>query len=152
MKRIMCRAEELTHPALVWAGPWSALAVYSRKYSGTDSPKNSETPVMKRFLIEFMFVNCKKDSPTEAAMGKKINKQLYAHSSLLEREPHVGMFYHVLPTRPNKTQYMAAKIVNGIEAKSAPNFPVMCDKEIERVRAEWEGVYILLCFKTQKLT
>lgn len=60
--------------------------------------------------------------------------------------------YHVLPTRPNKTQYMAAKIVNGIEAKSAPNFPVMCDREIERVRAEWEEAYILLCFKTQKLT
>lgn len=90
--------------------------------------------------------------PHRSCNGEKKNKLLYAHSSLLEREPHVGMFYHVLPTRPNKTQYMAAKIVNGIEAKSAPNFPVMCDKEIERVRAEWEEVYILLCFKTQKLT
>jgi hypothetical protein len=42
------------------------LAVYSLKYSGTDKPKKKATPVMNRFLIEFMFVNCKNDSPTEA--------------------------------------------------------------------------------------
>jgi hypothetical protein len=40
--------------------------VYSLKYSGIDKPKKKETPVMKRFLIEFMFVNCKNDNPTEA--------------------------------------------------------------------------------------
>jgi hypothetical protein len=40
--------------------------VYSLKYSGTDNPKKKATPVIKRFLIEFMFVNCKNDSPTEA--------------------------------------------------------------------------------------
>jgi hypothetical protein len=29
-------------------------------------PKKRATPVIKRFLIEFMLVNCKNDSPTEA--------------------------------------------------------------------------------------
>ena len=58
---------ELTHPALVCAGPWKALAEYSLKYPGIDSPRNSETPTINRFLSEFMFVNCKKDNPTEPA-------------------------------------------------------------------------------------
>jgi len=29
------------------------------------------------------------------------------------------------PTSPNKTQYTAAKMVNGIEANKAPNFPAI---------------------------
>lgn len=28
-----------------------------------------------------------------------------------------------IPTTPKRTQYTAAKIVNGIDANSAPNFP-----------------------------
>jgi hypothetical protein len=47
--------------------------VYSLKYSGIDMPKNRAMPVIKRFLIEFMLVNCKNDSPTEAEK-QKINK------------------------------------------------------------------------------
>jgi len=35
-----------------------------------DKPKKRETPQIKRFLIEFMLVNCKNDSPTEAAKTK----------------------------------------------------------------------------------
>jgi hypothetical protein len=46
--------------------------VYSLKYSGIDNPKKRETPTIKRFLIEFMLVNCKNDSPTEAETAKKI--------------------------------------------------------------------------------
>jgi hypothetical protein len=30
---------------------------------------------------------------------------------------------YYLPTRPNKTQYIAAKIGNGIDANKAPNLP-----------------------------
>jgi hypothetical protein len=44
--------------------------VYSLKYSGIDMPKKRATPVIKRFLIEFMLVNCKNDSPTEAEKQK----------------------------------------------------------------------------------
>jgi hypothetical protein len=33
-------------------------------------PKKRATPVIKRFLIEFMLVNCKNDSPTEAEKQK----------------------------------------------------------------------------------
>lgn len=85
---------------------------------------NSETPVMKRFLIEFMFVNCKKDSPTDAAIEEK--RSSISMASVLEIDPCIQMLItSFLPTRPNKTQYMAAKIVKGIEAKSAPNFPVV---------------------------
>jgi len=48
--------------------------VYSLKYSGIEKPKKRATPVMKRFLIEFMLVNCKNDSPTEAAKVKIVIK------------------------------------------------------------------------------
>lgn len=30
---------------------------------------------------------------------------------------------NIIPTSPNKTQYNAAYIGNGIDAKTAPNFP-----------------------------
>jgi len=35
-----------------------------------DKPKKRETPQIKRFLIEFMLVNCKNDSPTDAVQTK----------------------------------------------------------------------------------
>lgn len=66
--------------------------LYRKKYSGTDRPRKMETPTIKRLRMEFMLVNCKKESPTAA-------------------------------TSPNKTQYTAAKMVNGMEANNAPNFP-----------------------------
>ena len=44
--------------------------MYSLKYSGIENPKKRATPVIKRFLIEFMLVNCKNDSPTEAERQK----------------------------------------------------------------------------------
>jgi hypothetical protein len=52
--------------------------VNSLKYSGIDNPKKRETPVIKRLLIEFMLVNCKNDSPTEAEKHKIIshNKEI----------------------------------------------------------------------------
>lgn len=54
-------------------------------------------------------------------------KGMYNHSMkliqifyiLVERMPQQ---YH-LPTIPNKTQYTAANIAKGIDAKKAPNFP-----------------------------
>jgi len=67
--------KKLTHPALVWVGPWRAFELYSLKYSGTENPKKRATPVIKRFLIEFMLVNCKNDSPTEAAKRKNCHKR-----------------------------------------------------------------------------
>lgn len=38
-------------------------------------PRNRESPVMMRFLIEFMFVNWRNDNPTEAG-NKKQAKEL----------------------------------------------------------------------------
>lgn len=102
--------------------------MYSLKYSGTDKPKKRATPVMKRFLIEFMFVNCKNDSPTEALNKKEFNCQI-------KREDRIRLIPKVsiwrswnLPTRPNRTQYTAAKMVKGIDAKKAPNFPAAIKK------------------------
>jgi len=40
--------------------------VYRKKYSGTERPRKMETPTIKRLRMEFMLVNCKKDSPTAA--------------------------------------------------------------------------------------
>ena len=53
----------LTHPALVWTRP---RCQYSLKNCGIDIPRNSESPVMMRFLIEFILVNWRNDNPTEA--------------------------------------------------------------------------------------
>lgn len=36
-----------------------------------DTPRKRERPVMKRFLIEFILVNWRNDSPTEAAKGNQ---------------------------------------------------------------------------------
>lgn len=63
----------LTHPALVWTRPWCVGVQYSLKNWGTDRPRNSESPVMMRFLIEFMFVNWRKDNPTEAERNSQEN-------------------------------------------------------------------------------
>lgn len=40
--------------------------LYRKKYSGTDKPRKMETPTIKRLRMEFMLVNCKKESPTAA--------------------------------------------------------------------------------------
>lgn len=53
-----------THPALVCAGLCWALIVNRKKYSGMEMPRKSEMPMMKRLRIEFMLVNCIKESPT----------------------------------------------------------------------------------------
>jgi hypothetical protein len=58
--------EVRTHPAFVCAGPCRELVEYREKYSGMDKPRKSETPMMKRLRIEFMLVNCMKESPTAA--------------------------------------------------------------------------------------
>jgi hypothetical protein len=42
--------------------------LYRKKYSGTDKPRKMETPTIKRLRMEFMFVNCKKESPTAAGI------------------------------------------------------------------------------------
>lgn len=41
--------------------------------------------------------------------------------------------YRNLPTRPNRTQYIAANIVKGIDANRAPNLPVIIFKVIFHV-------------------
>jgi len=41
------------------------------KYCGTDIPRKSESPVIMRFRIEFIFVNWRNEIPTDAARGKK---------------------------------------------------------------------------------
>lgn len=88
---------------------------------------------MKRFLIEFMFVNCRNDSPTEALKRRKTHqiKKDRIESLDFQREYNVGN----LPTKPNKTQYTAANIVNGIDAKKAPNFPAK-SKQTKMLKTE----------------
>jgi hypothetical protein len=45
--------------------------LYRKKYSGTDRPRKMETPTIKRLRMEFMLVNCKKESPTAAESQTK---------------------------------------------------------------------------------
>ena len=77
---------------------------------------------MKRFLIEFMFVNCKNESPTDAENNSiNINHQILKFR--IEESKQNSEYPNYSPTRPNKTQYTAANIVKGIDANKAPNFP-----------------------------
>lgn len=46
--------------------------VYRKKYSGTERPRKMETPTIKRLRMEFMLVNCRKDSPTAAESQIKV--------------------------------------------------------------------------------
>lgn len=55
-----------TQPALVRTRPWRPVQ-YSLKNCGIDIPRNRDNPVINRFLIEFMLVNCRNDRPTEPA-------------------------------------------------------------------------------------
>jgi hypothetical protein len=111
--------------------------VYRKKYSGTDRPRKMETPTIKRLRMEFMLVNCKKDSPTAAESQIKVKKKPSALAAALPKrmQQTAHHYSHQIqmgsgkqddqPTSPNKTQYTAAKMVNGIEANKAPNFPAI---------------------------
>lgn len=81
---------------------------------------------MKRLRIEFMFVNCRNDSPTDAEEKqmpkvKRFSRCQWIRSKLLWTVSRKD--YNYSPTRPKSTQYTAAKIGNGMEANNAPNFP-----------------------------
>ena len=110
--------------------------VYRKKYSGTDRPRKMETPTIKRLRMEFMLVNCKKDSPTAAESQRKVKKSRQPRQQHYQSAAADCAHYsHQIqtgsgkqddqPTSPNRTQYTAAKMVNGIEANKAPNFPAI---------------------------
>lgn len=91
-------------------------------------PRNSESPMMYMFLIEFVFANCMYETPTAADMPKK-NRLEHKMNTIMLR-PYIFIDARTLkkensdsPTIPNKIQKIAAKIGNGIDAKKAPNFP-----------------------------
>lgn len=119
----------LTHPAFVWTRPRREGFQYSLKNWGTDIPRNSESPVIMRFLIEFMFVNWRNDNPTEAEnqetellcsdKKRKEKRRSRKLNSLIAND---------IPTRPKRTQYNAANIGKGIDANTAPNFPAKIAK------------------------
>lgn len=72
----------LTHPACVWTRPLWVGFQYSIKNCGMEIPRKSESPVIMRFLIQFMFVNWRKDNPTEAAGHSGMFYQLNAKQVL----------------------------------------------------------------------
>jgi hypothetical protein len=97
-----------------------------------------ETPTIKRLRMEFMLVNCRKDSPTAAESQRKRqhkskSRQPRQHCIALHQSTSSGRKQDDQPTSPNRTQYTAAKMVNGMEANKAPNFPAT-DK------IKWRGV------------
>lgn len=70
-----------------------------------------------------MFVNCKNDNPTEAGNSNRLLIKMLL-CTLWKYRAGDKMRFRNLPTRPNRTQYIAANIVKGIDANNAPNFPM----------------------------
>lgn len=89
-----------------------------------------ETPTIKRLRMEFMLVNCRKDSPTAAESQRKATQKPSAQAPL--HQSTSGRKQDDQPTSPNRTQYTAAKMVNGMEANKAPNFPATDKIKMER--------------------
>lgn len=91
-------------------------------------PRKSESPVIMRFLMQFMFVNWRNDKPTEAG-----SKQGY-YCVIDEVEESTQKDFldepNSIPTSPKRTQYNAANIGKGIDANTAPNFPANLQKTI----------------------
>lgn len=79
------------------------------------------------FLIELLFANCMNEIPEAAAETDKKNNFVMLGGKKTKKEDKGIIKCCYLepdsPTRPNKTQYIAANIGIGIEAKNAPNFP-----------------------------
>lgn len=73
------------------------------------------------FLIEFLFANCMNEIPIAAAERENNGKS--SHQDEIKVNNTLETQQNHLPTMPNKTQYMAANIGKGIDAKKAPNFP-----------------------------
>lgn len=87
--------------------------------------------------MEFMLVNCRKDSPTAAESQRKRqhkskSRQPRQHCIALHQSTSSGRKQDDQPTSPNRTQYTAAKMVNGMEANKAPNFPATDKIKMER--------------------
>lgn len=61
-----------------------------------DMPRNSERPVIKRFLMEFMFVNCRKDKPTDPAAQEH---DLHLLNNIREK---IKCFRLIMPTYKTK--------------------------------------------------
>lgn len=93
-------------------------------------PRKSESPVITRFLMQFMFVNWRNDKPTEAG-----SKEGYDYVIDEGEESNQKDFLderNSVPTSPKRTQYNAANIGMGIDANTAPNFPVWIRYHIYR--------------------
>ncbi|KAG7012486.1 hypothetical protein SDJN02_25238, partial [Cucurbita argyrosperma subsp. argyrosperma] len=70
------------------------MEMNNTSHHSTDKPKNNATPVMNRFLIEFI-----NDNPTEAEKEILINKHSISRDT--QNDSHCDINS---PTRPNKTQ------------------------------------------------
>ncbi|KAL4282207.1 hypothetical protein GQ457_03G039250 [Hibiscus cannabinus] len=76
------------------------------------------------FLMELLFANCMNVIPEAAASRKRKEGREFSIKETKEhRKQNLSRLQSHSPTMPNKMQYMAANIGNGIEAKKAPNFP-----------------------------
>lgn len=96
--------------------------------------------------MELLLANCMKVIPTAAAEMKTDQMSIFP---LMEKgkkkKKHHTEHYHS-QTIPSRTQYMAANIGSGMEAKKAPNFPEIFYKVItksskikSRVESNYEG-------------
>ena len=80
------------------------------------------------FLMELLFANCMNVIPEAAASRGKSGEgiPIKRKQDIRHKNYHDYRLQSHSPTMPNKMQYMAANIGNGIEAKNAPNFPERC--------------------------
>lgn len=81
---------------------------------------------MYRFLIELLFENWINEIPTAAAIfERQWGKDEYC---IIQISNAFELLSVNSPTMPKRTQYIAANIGKGIEAKKAPNLPENTEK------------------------
>lgn len=109
---------EITHLEAVWTGPNPLIAVNSLKYWGTENPMKIEKPNMNMFRKLLRLTNWRNVAPTQPVYSR-ILENLIAYQRICKYD----LNDIDLPTYPKKTQYNAAMMGAGIDAKIAPNLP-----------------------------
>jgi hypothetical protein len=123
----MCFTLDLTHLARVCTGPKPATEVYSLKYCGTDRPINKENPRMNFVRKLFRLQNCRNPTPAIPVCTRERISFFYDSTILYKIKgcKSVRFASCYIPTYAKRRQYTAAITGPGIDAKTAPNLPII---------------------------
>lgn len=115
-------------------------------------PRNRESPVMMRFLIEFMFVNWRNDNPTEAG-NKKQAKELLWNEDEEETEWITMLFCSKVQDFTHKAEentVQCSKYREGYGCKDGAKFTCKIDINIMKQRGtSFQSFHSIMPLKIQ---